>query len=505
MMDLSDGTGGLSYIKYERQPSPHILVFENATYERDDISLTWSWATGVFIEPGERWSSCAFGVGVHQGDWHETADRMRRWLGEWWTPCDTPPALRERIGLLHVHTHGFSGDPHHEFSELPAIARDAMRYGVRDLMIWDNTASVYFRPDRGDFWEMSPAREQELRRAIAELKQLGCWISSFVNWRLLAEYNRTWESLKPLVQESLFGAGMYGFPPGTLDGGWYNDPAYEMGSRSVCCGADQFLPYARRVLNRTLDLGFNAIAVDQAAEPNYCLSRNHGHASPWEAWARTYDWFAEVTRSARARQADAYTIAELPDLYNTQYIDLWWCWGWRGGGASAEVFRYVLPTMIPCWCIDENQRDVIAEAFAIGSFLAIAARDMTGLLSDAPKLAAQVARLAQLRKATAPFVSHGRFMHHRGLSVQSGNGYVYTSDSGLAVALANRKPRKARMEMVLSPGALGRDTVGACTLHVEGAAPIFMSPARTGDTISLTIELPARGAGVLTFDSDADG
>jgi len=57
--------------------------------------------------------------------------------------------------------------------------------------------------------------------------------------------------------------------------------------------------------------------------------------------------------------------------------------------------------MIPAWCIDENQRDVLAEAFAVGSFLAIATRDMTGRLSDAPALAGQVKRLARLRKATA--------------------------------------------------------------------------------------------------------
>ena len=52
MMDLSNSGGGLSYIKYERRPSPHILVFENALYMRSEICLTWTWATGLFVEPG---------------------------------------------------------------------------------------------------------------------------------------------------------------------------------------------------------------------------------------------------------------------------------------------------------------------------------------------------------------------------------------------------------------------------------------------------------------------
>ena len=499
MMDLSDGAGGLSYLKYEQRPSPHVLVFENPLEEREDGCLTWTWATGVFVEPGETWTSCEFGVGVHQGDWHATADRFRAWLSGWWKPCDTPPAVREKIGLFHIHAHGFSGEPHHEFSELPAIARDAMKYGVHDLMIWDNTASVYWRPDRGGFWEMPPPRLRELKRALAEVRGLGCSVTSFVNWRLAAESNSTWGELQPLAQESLFGVPSFGFPCGTMDGGQYYDPGYEMGSHAVCCGADGYLPYARKVLNRTLGLGFDVISVDQAAEWNYCLSPRHGHASPWEAWERTYAWLAEVTRTTRARNPGAYTVSEMPELYNTQYLDIWWNASWMWPWSNLAVFRYVLPSMIPCWCIDENQRDALAEAFATGSFLAIATRSMTGLLSEAPELAAQVARLARLRKATAAWVNHGQFMDNRGLKIRGGKGYVYTSPRGLAVALANSKPRKATVKITLTPAALGREAGGLCTLHVEGEKPRRVTPDRRGEALSLSVTLPPYGAGVLTL------
>jgi hypothetical protein len=501
MMDLSDDTGGLSYIKYDQRPSPHILIFENPLFEREDACLTWAWVTGVFVEPGQAWTSCEFGVGVHQGDWHATADRFRQWLQGWWKPCDTPPALREKIGLLHIHTHGFAGERYHEFEELPAIARDALKYDVSDLMIWDNTASVYLRPDRGGFWQMPPARQEELKQALADVLQLGCSTTAFVNWRLLVEYNQTWEKLKPLVQESLFGVGLFGFACGSIDGGWYNDPGYEMGSHAVCCGADGYLPYARQVLEKTFDLGFDVISVDQASEWNYCLSREHGHASPWEAWARTYDWYAEVTRATRTRQPTSYTIAELPDLYNTQHIDVWWNWMWREAAwANAAVFRYVLPSMIPGWCIDENQRGAIAEAFAVGSFLAVAARDMTGRLSDAPELAAQVKRLAQLRKATAPFVSHGRFRDNQGLTVEGGKGYLYTSSGGLAITLANGLPKKTSLEVTLTPAALDEVVGSRCSLFVEGAKPRLITPHRHADTWSFHIALPAYSAGVLTLE-----
>jgi hypothetical protein len=501
LMDLSHDSGGLSFLKYEQRPSPHVLVLENPLFTRAESCLTWAWSTNVFVEPGQTWTSCEFGVGVHQGDWHATADRFRQWLRGWWTPCDTPPAVREKIGLLHIHTHGFSGERHHEFSELPAVARDAKRFGVRDLMIWDNTASVYYRPDQGGFWEMPAARRQELKQALAGVRKLGCSATAFVNWRLAAEYNRTWKQLKPLAQESLFGVDVFGFPSGNLDGGRYNDPGYEMGMRAVCCGADGYRPYATRVLKRTFDLGFDVISIDQAAELNYCLSRRHGHASPWDAWQRTYAWYAEVTRATRQRNPGAYTIAEIPDLYNIQHIDVWWNWMWRDNAwANTAVFRYVLPSMIPAWCIDENQRDVIAEAFALGSFLAIATRDMTGLLSDAPELAAQIKRMAALRQATAPFVSHGQFLDNRGLTVKGGKGYVYSSPRGLAVTLANGMPKETTLQVALSVGAFPGQAGAKCTIFVEGAEPRAVTPKRRGGTMNLTVTLPAYGAGVLTLE-----
>jgi len=500
MMDLSSGREGVSYTKYEQRPSPHILVFENPLYECDDVCLAWSWVTGVFVEPGQTWTSCEFGVGVHQGDWHATADRFRQWLATWWKPCDTPPAVREKIGLFHIQARGFSGAPYNPFADLPAVARDAARYGVRDLMVWDPAASVYYRPDRGGFWEMPPARERELRQALAEVRALGFSVSSFVNWRLACEHNSTWERLKPLAQESLFGVPLFGFPCGSMDGGWYNDPGYEMGSHAVCCGADGYPAYANEVLQRTFDLGFDAIAVDQASELNYCLSRQHGHASPGEAWQRTYDWYDEVTRATRARSAEAYTLAEIPDLYNTRHIDLWWNWMWRDNAwANVDVFRYVLPSMIPVWCIDENQRDVLAQAFAVGSFLAIATRDMTGRLSDAPELAAHIQRLARLRKDTAAFVAHGRFLDNRGLVVENGRAYVFSSAAGLAVTMANGKAEAETLSIALMPEEIGPAPCGESLLHVEGAGPVALAPTRSDGAWHIEAPVPGYGAAVWTM------
>ena len=500
LMDLQGAEGGLSYIQYEKKPVLTKLVFENHTPGIDDFCVSWAWARYPGIGPGDSWRSCEYGIGVHEGDWHVTADRLKAFVDTWWRPSGMAPSIRERIGMFHVQTHGFSGERFNEFSGLPAIARDSMKYGVRDLSIWDYTASIYYRPDTGGYWEMPARRLAELRRTLAALSKMGCRTNACVNWRLMAARNRMWKQLRSEVQQGVFGQGMYGFACGSMDGAQYMDESYEQGSYSLCQASPGFRRFARGLVEKTLDLGFSDLFIDQGVEQTNCYAANHGHRTPEEAIENAFVWIRDALRRVRARDPEAYVVAEVPELWNTQWADLWWCWGYRDGGwARPEMFRYILPQMVPLWPIDENQRDVIAEAFATGSLMAIATRDMTGRLSDAPELAQQVKRLAALRRATAPFVSHGTFRDDRGLQVEGGKGFVFTSGRGLAVTLANGRPKPVRLKVRLTPEQAGLGSVGSCTFHVEGAAPRTLRPVSRQGALVFDLPLPAFGAGVVTL------
>lgn len=501
MMDLRAPEGGLSYIQYEKRPTLTKLVFENHAPGLDNLCVSFAWARFPCVEPGETWTSCEYGIGVHEGDWHVTADRLKAFVDTWWKPSGMAPSVREKIGMFHVQTHGFSGEAFHEFGDLPAIGRDCMKYGVRDMSIWDCTASVYCRPDTGGYWEMPQRRRAELKRALSELRAMGCRTNACVNWRLLVARNSMAKKLAPYVQKSIFGQGMYGFPCGTMDGAIYLDPSYEQGSCSLCQAAPGFRRFALKLVDETLNLGFSDLFIDQAVEQTCCYATNHGHRTPQEAIENAFVWIREALRRVRARDPEGYVVAEVPELWNTQWADLWWCWGYRDGAwARAEVLRYVMPHMVPLWPIDENQRAYTAEAFATGSLMAIATRDMTGKLSDAPALARQIKRLAALRKATAPWISHGTFRDDRGLRVEGGRGFVYTSDRGLAVTLANPEAKKARMKVRLRPEELdGKSVCGTFVFRVEGAAPKEIRPPRRGGALIFEADLPAFGAAVLTM------
>ncbi|MBT9147597.1 MAG: hypothetical protein DDT32_01359 [Syntrophomonadaceae bacterium] len=125
---------------------------------------------------------------------------------------------------------------------------------------------------------------------------------------------------------------------------------------------------------------------------------------------------------------------------------------------------------------------------------------MTGRLSDEPALARQIARLAKLRKSTAPFVSHGRFLDNRGLSVENGNAYVFSSAAGLAVTMTNGKVRKRTLKITLKPEESGFVPAGKGLLHVEGAAPVPISPRRRGGQWSVEVKVPSYGAAIWTIE-----
>ena len=499
MMDISDTRGGLSYIRYENKPGYNNLVFENESSDYVNACITWAWASRPFLKTGQSWTSAEFGVGVHQGDWHETADRLRRYLEKWWKPSGMPSSLRERIGLYHVQFGGFNGELYNEFGSLPDMARDCLKYGISDICMWDVATQVYLRPDKGGFWDMAPERLSHLKRALAESRKMGCLVGPWVNFRLITEYARIWKEMEPYAVRSVYGKPISDNWPCSLNHAVYQNALIEQAGHALCQGSDGFRKFAFNLVERTMKLGFSTLYIDQAAEWNSCMTENHGHKTPNEAIKKTYKWFGEATRRVRELCPEAYTAGELPDLYNTQSIDLWWCWFWRDNTAI-NVFRYLLPETMYCWYIDENERDVLSKAFAMGNFLAIATRDMTGRLSDEPALAEHIARLAKLRKSTAPFVSHGRFLDNRGLTVENGDAYVFLSDAGLAVTMANGKAVKKTLKITLEPEETGLVPTGKGLLHIEGTKPVPIHPTRSGDKWNLEIQMPAYGAAIWTID-----
>ena len=134
---------------------------------------------------------------------------------------------------------------------------------------------------------------------------------------------------------------------------------------------------------------------------------------------------------------------------------------------APEVMRYVLPETVMCWIVD-RQPEVMNRAFAFGSFMALTTGELNGTLADVPELGEHVKRLAALRHRTADFVAQGRFRDTIGLDSNLAPAYVYESEAGLAVVLAETRNEPVTAHVSLDPAAHGIDVRVEGSLHRSG-------------------------------------
>ena len=501
MMDLSTKEGGLSYIKYEKRAQPTDFVYVNLSRESKIVRLGWAWVTTIHLKPGHTYRSSEFGVGVHESDWHETANRLRRFISTWWKPAPRARSLKEKIGLFHLQIKGFNGEPFHDFDELPAIARDCQKYDISDLMFWDYTASVYSRPDAaGDYWEMPPSRMVMLKKSLKEVKAMGFQVSACMNYRLVNETSRAWQRIGSEAQHSFFDRPLYGNPAGSMNGAIYLNRYYEQGTRSLCQGTERFREFALELTERTLDIGLNSIFIDQTSETSYALPKDRPHLDPFEVMDRAYQWYGAAADLVRARDPKSYSLGQKPDLWNTGGIDAFFNWDWERY-YLADVFLYTMPDLCIVWPTDENQRSRLSKAFSYGAFLAIATRDMTGLLSEEPEFAEHVARLGELRRRTSEYVVHGRFIDQLGMRITGGFGKVFLSKRGVAVTLANSENEATDVDLELDSGEFPELNFEKSLILVEGEEAIRAQPKVAGEVWKFRITLPPYAAAVLTIPS----
>jgi len=135
-LDFSGEQGGISCINYQRNPRHCYAGVKNmAGFNPDTCVPGIFWGFYAYVPPGEEWESPCVGISVHEGDWHQTADRYRMWADKWLVPASSNRKFRESIGSLHVYFTGFDGTPFRSAGDLPEIASVARGYGVREFCV----------------------------------------------------------------------------------------------------------------------------------------------------------------------------------------------------------------------------------------------------------------------------------------------------------------------------------------------------------------------------------
>jgi hypothetical protein len=416
--DLSGPGGGLSVINYMEKPQNGTFFEYNAAGHEEGYRLAFGWRTPCVIPPGESWSSPPFGISVHGGDWHMTADRYSDWMDTWFTPPPAKKSLREIIGFQNVWLRGFDGTPFHALDEIPRIAADGRRYGVDQLCIWDEVSlGMYDRQDDRDILAYPPEEKETLRRALRQAGADGTNVNALVNFRLIP-------ASTPFLER-------YGAESSRLLDGSPHTEIYSGSHNSLCGWTPDRGPtchicssfaqsYRERVLRWTeqyLDLGYVSMFYDQPFETTADYGRIADGCRPEDTYAAVCSLVKEVRERLQANDPDAYLIGEYCEAFMSRYIDLWMSWYREVGPARRAA--YSIPRTMHSWVVDNDPAQA-SRAFALGMYLCLCTRGNEGTLADVPAFGEHVHKLATLRRRCADRTVHARFRDNRGLELRTG-------------------------------------------------------------------------------------
>ena len=500
-MDISGGGRGLSYICYQQRANLGGMVLHNLDPEPDGLCLSFAWVHFPFTRPGETWQSPPIGIGVHQGGWHATADRFRRWLDGWWQPPHPPARLARSIGYQVIMARTFDGAPNHRFRDIPRLAQDGLRFGVEDLCVWDPLAGVYLRPDDGDFWdEFDPSQNlDDLRAGLAEARRLGVNTSVLVNYRLIQANSPLYRRIngQEQVQRTIFGSPVCDdWTSCTSEHAAFRTGYLGREGVALCQKSDVFRKRAFDITRQTLDLGFTSLFIDQAFDCNPCFAQHHGHRSPDDTHEAALEWFKDAAAMVRQHRPDSYVIGEITDIFGMQLLDLSWNWDWAN--RAPQVIRYTLPETLHCWVID-HQPVALNRAFVMGFIGAFTTGMAEQSLAMYPEFGAHVARLAGLRKRCADYTVAGRFRDNIGLEAEGTAAYVYDAPAGLAVAFGDIENKAKSVRITLNPAALGRRAAAAGMLHLADGTAAPAGTLLPDGRVRIEMELPALGVAICTI------
>ncbi len=495
-LDISGGRHGMSYIHYPAKIRAGGALLEDLSEMRGEHRPAWSWVHQPFIRPGESWTSDPVGIAPHKGDWHATADRMRAWLGTWWTPPEYSSRLRESIGYFNLYARDFMGLEITPLKQLVKVAKELKKHGINDFCVWDMAMAIYLRPDTGDFLMDDPNRLDEFRRALREIRRMGIQVSTLVNYRLTTAKNRSWKTRgERQVMRSLYGAPRYEHWSKCRGAfGDFLQTHLDEGGASLCQNHPAFQRWAVALTGRMLDFGFSSVFIDQPFETSVCFAQDHGHSVPAHGHEGVGEWVPKAVAEIRRRDPEGYAIGENADIWTSRHIQLWWDWQWAG--KRADVFRYILPDSLQSWIIDahEHQHE-IGKAFALGFLLSLNVRGLERPISAMPEFAARIRRLAALRRKTAAFTVHGRFLGDNSLKIKTKAklaACVFDAGDKLGIILgecADGKKGGGKVDMSVDLSALGRRTPAKLLMHREDGSVSILKPSVRGRILDVAFRL----------------
>jgi len=331
---------GLYMASYQDDFKVTTLAVETFGNERPGMGFSFS--VHPHIGSGSRWMSKTYGIALHPGDWHWSADKYREWRNN---VCNgikhkVPDWFDKSAGLIahydFKYQHQFM-KPVHKYSDIGRLYEEAQELGINHLLIsgwhkdgFDRGFPMYrYEPELGS--------EKEFSEQVSNVVSNGGHVSFYVNSRLfnkkyVKDLTDVWENGLAIKKDNES-----------------HDENYGSEKFSVMCASAK--AWQNHLINTVKYLiekvGGDGVYLDQlnCSSPVMCFDSNHGHEH--DDWNKGYDklldeintYFYENNKNTLSiiseGASDIHGCKMSGQLISTFFNDAY--------GAFPEAYKYTFP------------------------------------------------------------------------------------------------------------------------------------------------------------------
>jgi len=424
-IDFGGLGGGVSIFqrKWATQDRPDVLTYRA---ERDPMHLRLGWQYKGAIDPGQTWESGEFWLTPHPGGWAKGIEVYRDYVEQINPPRPLPKHIQNGLGFQTIWmTQQPEKDPekvYFRYTDIPRVARDAVQYGLTELVPWFWNSSYFTMPIRSS---TLLGTEQELLHGIAEAKALGVNVAPFV-------------SIHIILNEAV---ARYGLKPGHDDWTYHPElipefrPYYAHDLEGTFVDDDNAL-WQRDVqaaLTEWVNKGMTSFAFDQ-----------FGYKEVPGEKPGLIKVIEQVRAGARSKDPQSTFASEsITDLeLDSPILD--YLWNWTDYVDAGPIMSVLRSPRLNC-NIDDSPL-VAKKCFAEGLFLNVMPSKVDGpngtaLISERPALAKALKEMTVLHKQFLPYFVEGHALGDSMLS-QPTTAFVraYQLPDRLLVLVLNDRP-----------------------------------------------------------------
>lgn len=397
-------------------------VPDSGTIAGKDVHTRFAAVHVPYIQPGETRTLTPVALAAYQGGWQHGTDLYRSWRKTWMRLPKLPAWAIEPHAWQQVHINSPEDELRVRFTELPALAEECARHGVRAIQLvgWNDGGQDQGNPSHDPDPRLGTF--DELRQAIARCHELGVKIILFAKFTWADRHTPAFRSdLHRLAIKDPYG-DYYHY------GGYQYQTVTQLLDINtkrlipMCFLSEAYLRLCDREFEKMVKLGAAGILFDECLHHSpalLCFDEQHGHRYGAPVYANDRRLIENFSRISTPSDPDFLFAGEA--CYDWEMEAYHLSYHRSESRGHVPLSRFLLPEAQFMTAVTGfHDRNMINQCLLYRYIISYEPYNFKGRLSDFPDTVAYGRQMDALRSELREFLWDGEFQDKLGAQVTAG-------------------------------------------------------------------------------------